>query len=71
MNRRDFLRQAAAAGVVAVNGVSIAQVAKTLTEPEMEVIATANFIPELWSQEVLKAFKANLVMASLTNNGGG
>lgn len=71
MNRREFLRQAAAAGVVSISGVSITKVAEVLTEPEMEAIAAANFIPELWSQEILDAFKENLVMAALANKGGG
>jgi hypothetical protein len=66
MNRREFLRQAAAAGVVAINGVAITEAVVSMSEPEMEVIASAKFIPELWSQEVLKAYKANLVMSALT-----
>jgi len=67
MNRREFLKHAAAAGVVAINGVAITEVAKTLTEPELATMVASNFNAELWSQEVIKAYKNNLVMAALLN----
>jgi len=66
MNRRDFLKQAAAAGVVAINGVSIVAVAKTLSEPQMATLVANNFFTELWSKEILKAYKNNLGLSALT-----
>lgn len=67
MNRREFLKQAAAAGVVAINGVPIVQAAANFSAPERKTLAAANFIPELWSQEVLEVFKKNIITNALLN----
>ena len=74
MNRRDFLKSAAGVAVAAgisghitgFSGQSL-QVIESVTTTEMAPqwkAVTANFIPELWSQEVLNSYKQNLVMSS-------
>ena len=35
---------------------------------QMGVVATANFIPEIWSDETIAAYKQNLVVANLVTN---
>lgn len=69
LNRRDFLKVAVAAGVVAINGVSIVDVMPK-APAVVKLVATPTttlFNVDLWSKDILATYKKHLVMSALTN----
>lgn len=70
MNRRSLLKLFGVSGTAIAVGAELPSLSSTKLSSPAKTVKSTSFIPELWSEEIIKSYESNLYLGGTTKSFG-